>query len=656
MPNDPQQPEDPSEAAYLRARYGQDVSPWAPPPVIEDADQGPQPEGTPWAGQGDDAATGEPWSGEQGEPWPGQAAGQDVQPEGRRRDARQGGGGRTGLIAAITVAALVGAGGVAWLGLRTLGVGGGGTTVSAPTPTPPGPETIGKRYLAAWAKGDYVQMDALVADESDDIPGVYTRMAERLKLERTAVTPGVFDASTGTLPFTATLTMTGLGDFTYDGALTLVDVSTIDPSASPGASPSAPARKGWRVKFTAETVHPLLENGQRLDLVSESAGQAPARTAVLDRSGKPIASDADLAANVLGTSPGGGKEGSGLLRAFADQLGGSSGRQLAVTSAADSGVITTLKEFPGTPASKVTTTLDLAYQKAAEKALAKAKPGPRAAVVAIDTRTGAVLAMANKRIEGVPTAQNGVYPPGSTFKVITAIAGLEHGLTPSSTVPCPDSMSVVGKVFRNHEKGRSTSLSLTDAFAQSCNTAFISVAQDLPEGALQETARRFGFAEGPGGESLLPISAARGDVPDTPEKVDLAASAIGQGKVQATPLHMASVAAAVASGTWRQPHLTPDCTQCESNAVPEAGQMRTLMRAVVTSGTATGMRSVPGGPVYAKTGTPEWGSDDPPATHGWLIGWQGHTAFAVFVENGSSGAAAAVPVAAAFLRGLPAGH
>jgi cell division protein FtsI/penicillin-binding protein 2 len=83
-----------------------------------------------------------------------------------------------------------------------------------------------------------------------------------------------------------------------------------------------------------------------------------------------------------------------------------------------------------------------------------------------------------------------------------------------------------------------------------------------------------------------------------------------------------------------------------------AGELRDLMRLVVTNGTATILKSVPGGPVYGKTGTAEYGTKNPPATHAWMVGWQGKVAFAVLVEDGKSGATVAAPIAKAFLENL----
>jgi cell division protein FtsI/penicillin-binding protein 2 len=78
------------------------------------------------------------------------------------------------------------------------------------------------------------------------------------------------------------------------------------------------------------------------------------------------------------------------------------------------------------------------------------------------------------------------------------------------------------------------------------------------------------------------------------------------------------------------------------------------MREVAASGTASALADVPGAPVHAKTGTAEYGTDSPPRTHAWTIGFQGDVAFAVLVEDGASGGSTAVPVAEAFLRALPA--
>jgi cell division protein FtsI/penicillin-binding protein 2 len=334
---------------------------------------------------------------------------------------------------------------------------------------------------------------------------------------------------------------------------------------------------------------------------------------------------------------------SGLQRALEDQLAGASGLAVAVVQATGGSPVRVVAFFPGKAADDQRTTLDLGVQRAAEKAIGGFRG--KAALVAVDAPTGEIRAIANTPVEGLPPALATRYAPGSTFKVITATAALLHGRSTSSAVSCPGTISAGGVTFHNHERSPSTRLTLTEAFARSCNTAFIGLARDLPDGALAEAAALYGFGLDP----LLPIAAVSGEVPTPESPQEAAADAIGQGRVGASPLVMATVAAAVADGTWRQPHLIR-CPDCTSHRIPVAGSLRTMMRAVVTSGTGTAAAGVAGGPVYGKTGTAEYGSGDPPPTHAWFIGWQGRTAFAVFVEDGSSGGAVAAPVAARFLR------
>ena len=84
----------------------------------------------------------------------------------------------------------------------------------------------------------------------------------------------------------------------------------------------------------------------------------------------------------------------------------------------------------------------------------------------------------------------------------------------------------------------------------------------------------------------------------------------------------------------------------------QVAQLRELMRAVVTNGTGGAVAGIPGGDVFGKTGTAEYGDEDPPETHAWFTGYQGDIAFAVLVEDGSFGGTVAAPVAARFLTAL----
>jgi cell division protein FtsI/penicillin-binding protein 2 len=150
-----------------------------------------------------------------------------------------------------------------------------------------------------------------------------------------------------------------------------------------------------------------------------------------------------------------------------------------------------------------------------------------------------------------------------------------------------------------------------------------------------------------------------GSVPVATSKTEKATSAFGQGRTEVSPAALAVMGASVARGTYIEPALIKSPAVAGADRAPKpldakaASELRTLMRLVVTSGTAKGvLTSVPGGPVYGKTGTAEYGTKKPLATHAWFVGWQGNVAFAVLVEDGKSGATVAGPIAANFLTNL----
>ena len=504
---------------------------------------------------------------------------------------------------------------------------------------------VAQAYLEAWQRSDWPAMQAMLDSTGGNVQRALGGMNDRLKVTKVVATPGTPDAAGTSVPFTATLTLDGLGDLTYASKLRISrdtpDAAIADPSAT-GTEPVVS-----RVRFTAASVYPTLAAGQRLDLVADPAGRGD----VVDRKGRSLAGQKDLVANVVGRLDEKTGQATGLQRVLADQLAGDGEeRAVGVVEAGNGTVVDVVKSFPeaGATAPDVRTTLDVTFQKAAARALAGAPN--RSAVVAIDVSTGQVRALANKPYTGIPPATSGRYAPGSTFKIVTAYAALRNGLTPSSSVACPTTINAYGKVFKNHEPAPNRTMTLTQAFAASCNTAFIGVARSLPDGALAAAAQSLGFDA----DQPLPITSFGGSYPTPKDGAELAASAIGQGRVEASPLQMASVAAAVASGTYHQPRLLAGCADCTSRPLPGIAALRPMMRAVVTSGTGTAASGVSGGPVYGKTGTAEFGSGRVLQNHAWFVGWQGSTAFAVFVDVGSSGGTTAAPVAARFLRELHA--
>ena len=333
------------------------------------------------------------------------------------------------------------------------------------------------------------------------------------------------------------------------------------------------------------------------------------------------------------------------------------------------------------------TTLDPKLQQLAEDVLADV--GPASAIVALRPSSGAVLAAASgPGSNGYDTAMLGQYAPGSIFKMVDSLAMFRNGMTPDSTVDCPPTLTVDGRTFKNAEGYPESSLgsvTLRDAFAHSCNTAFINARDGVSQAQLESAATSLGVAvEAP----ALGAAAFLGSVPGEAEGTEHAASMIGQGKVLLSPLAAAVMAGSVAKGAPVAAQLvlnpnegiadpaaagteTPGTTpavppsgDAAASAAPapapataagkpvtaaEAASLADMMRAVVTSGHAGFLSSVPGAPVGAKTGTAEFGNDSPPKTHAWIVATHGDLAVAVFVEDGGLGATTSGPLLKEFL-------
>lgn len=338
---------------------------------------------------------------------------------------------------------------------------------------------------------------------------------------------------------------------------------------------------------------------------------------------------------------------SGLERTYEKRLAGTPRTDVVVVNA--KGATTrTVKHFPGTRAQPVQVTIDLPTQRAAEAALAGIQRN--AALVALDPASGAVRAVVSKPDGGFNRALAGTYPPGSTFKVVTSAALLGAGDNGSTPAPCPPTLTVDGRQFKNFEGEASGSLDLARAFAISCNNAFIGLATKLPAGALDKAAGSFGF----NAKWSLGVDAAGGSYPKPSDQADLAASAIGQGRVLASPVQMASVAAAVAAGRWRAPNLIVQPARPAGPAVAPlspvvTSTLQSFMASVPRAGGTAAGAGLPAG-TFGKTGTAEIDSGNP---HAWFIGYRGNLAFAVVVENGGVGGRVAAPLAARFLSALP---
>jgi cell division protein FtsI/penicillin-binding protein 2 len=342
---------------------------------------------------------------------------------------------------------------------------------------------------------------------------------------------------------------------------------------------------------------------------------------------------------------------SGLQAAYEEQLAGAPGG--AVLLVDDDLAGKRREQLWRTPVrfgKPLHTTLDYRFQDAAEQAVAT--QSKTTVLVAVDARTGEILADANgPDITSYNTGFIGEYPPGSTFKPISVAALIEAGQNVNEPADCPSTTVVDGKRFKNYEF---TSLpagsSFADAIAASCNTTVVSRAEQLDDDTLNQTATQW-FGIGADWE----LDAYSGSVPTNNSLVDKAASMIGQARVLMSPLGMALVAAAVDSGQARAPSLIEgEGGRAVGEPLPEpiADDLRRIMRMVVTQGTASSLRGLPGD-VAAKTGTAEYGTADPPRTHGWMIGYRRDVAFACLVVDGEGGNSDAGPVVRRFLELAP---
>ncbi len=338
----------------------------------------------------------------------------------------------------------------------------------------------------------------------------------------------------------------------------------------------------------------------------------------------------------------------------------------------------------------------LTLNRAAQQAAVNGLAGRKGAVVALDPRTGAILALATspsydpnlltshdsrqimanwQRLNAdsndplLDRAISQTYPPGSLFKVVTLSAAFSTGkynldtqVPAPSALPLPQSTNSL-KNFGGETCGNGTTDTLADAFRISCNTAFAGLGMQVGADTLRKQADAFGVDTG----FAMPLPVAASHFPSNPDKAQTALSAIGQYDVRLTPIQAAMIAGGIANdGVVMKPYLVqeiraPDASTLDqasphvlSRAVqPDvAAEVKQAMELVVQSGTGTSAQ-IPGVRVAGKTGTAQHGQGEPP--HAWFISFapadNPQVAVAVVVENGggagsdATGGAVAAPIA-----------
>ncbi|MFI9614574.1 penicillin-binding transpeptidase domain-containing protein [Streptomyces sp. NPDC052023] len=349
----------------------------------------------------------------------------------------------------------------------------------------------------------------------------------------------------------------------------------------------------------------------------------------------------------------------------------------------------------------VVTTLDAAAQRAAFQGLGDRK----GAVAAIEPATGRILALVSTpSYDPATLSGNGpavarswrglnedpdkpmlnravrqTYPPGSTFKVVTAAAALDAGVIKDldKRTDSPDPYTLPGTTTRlRNEGGRCANASLRKAFEWSCNTVFAKLGVDVGVTDMARTARAFGFNNT---GLRIPYSVVPSTFDTTVDRAQLALSSIGQYNTRATPLQMAMVAAAVANGgQLRQPYLVERTTTRRGATLSTAGapplrqamspstaaRMRELMRNVVEHGTGRNA-AIRGATVGGKTGTAQHGVDNSGRPYAWFVSWAQDdqdmlpkVAVAVVVEDAAAdrrdltGGGMAAPIARAVMRAV----
>lgn len=311
-----------------------------------------------------------------------------------------------------------------------------------------------------------------------------------------------------------------------------------------------------------------------------------------------------------------------------------------------------LTESAAKPAPAVLVGMDKMIQMSAQAAVRITdKP---AALVVIQPSTGQILAVAQNEAadkEG-PIALQGLYPPGSIFKIITAGAAIDGGLaTAGSPVSCPGEIVIRDRTVPNYGKFALGGVSLATAFAASCNTTFAELASRMGPDALPTAAAQFGIGVD---YDVRGIQTATGSVQPAEDIVQRAEDGFGQGRDLVSPFGMAMVAATVANGKTPVPQLIGGH---ETTVAAKGGDitpamldgLRQMMRQVITSGTAG--RIADQGEVYGKTGEAEFEG----GSHAWFAGYRGDIAFASLIVGGGS-SDNAVAVTREMFAGLPEGY
>jgi len=506
-------------------------------------------------------------------------------------------------------------------------------------------ERVAADFARTWERGDYATMQRLIAaDRRARVPVEALRAAyERAAAVATSTSvrvgePDGMRAGKVRVPVTVETRVFG----TVRGEV-LVGVA-----------------EGQYLDWQPHLVFPGLGEGETLARETK----APERARILSTRGKTLAagpaenrSSAADAASIAGSlapsedaaerrelfargfPPGTLVGANGLERALQAKLEGRPGGTLMAGDRV-------LARSPPRPAKPVRSTIDTGLQAAADTALA----GRFGGIAVLDARTAEVRALAG-------LAFSAPQPPGSTFKLVTTTAALEHGLvTPGKKFPVQSEALIDGVPLQN-ANGELCGGTFSASFAHSCNSVFAPLGVKVGAKRLVATAESYGWNRPPEIRGAEPSTLPAAEEIASP--LELGSSAIGQGKVLATPLQMASVAQTVAGDGVRAPPTLVSAPRPQGTRVASSSTARTierLMIGVVGYGTGTAA-AIPGVKVAGKTGTAELGDtrgadavlSDPSNTDAWFTAYapaaDPEIAVAVLLIRNGAGGATAAPAA-----------
>jgi Penicillin binding protein transpeptidase domain/NTF2-like N-terminal transpeptidase domain len=576
--------------------------------------------------------------------------------------------------------------------------------LGACTPKPNGPEPVAEAFLAALARGD----TSAAADLSDRPTDARTALnaawagLQATKLDA-AMLGSKFVEDTGSISYRYTWHLPKNRIWTYDGQLNMVREEgrwEVRWSAT-GLHPNLGERQTFALRVDPPRRASVNEHGGTDVLVPGylyhyaldaklAAGQLfPTAKLVVDTlrrfddtldpqrlaeqassSATPIdlitlrQSDHDAVAAAIGGLPGvvvtpqeellATDDGfapeiiSQVKNSVVDELAGQAGWRVVSVNQNGSDV-DVLNEVPAAPAASVTISLDRAVQDAAQGAVNTA--GRKAMIVAIKPSTGEILAVAQNAAANAdgPAALTGLYPPGSTFKIITAGAAIDRDMaTPNTLLPCPGTMDIGQRTIPNYGGFDLGTVPMSRAFASSCNTTFAELASRMPPKGLTTAAAQYGIGNDYVVDGLVTNT---GSVPPTVNLTERTEDGFGQGRVLVSPFGMALAAATVAAGKTPLPQLIEGhATAVTGDATPISEKMldglRPMMQLVVSNGTAKDLNG--SGDVRGKTGEAEYNG----GSHAWFAGYRGDMAFAALIVGGGS-SESAVRMCKEMLAALP---